>query len=75
VKRDYAKPFVLQRFLGIRIGTLAVIAGLVFMQLGFEGIAPLSWDSPTATTLWGGGLYIAGLTWNGIAYLLERLER
>jgi hypothetical protein len=54
------KPFVFMRFFGVRIGTLACLVGFVFLQLGY---------------LSGAALQIAGLTWNGLAYLLERLER
>ena len=69
------KPWALGRIFGIRAGTVAFLAGFVVMQLGLEGIAPLAWDSPAATCVAGFCLQLAGLTWNGLSYLLERLER
>jgi len=69
------KPFALGRIFGVRVGTLTAIAGIVFMQLGFQGIAPLSWPSPGAASIAGMVLYVAGLTWNGLGHLLERLEQ
>lgn len=75
MKQPQDKPFVLQRVFGIRTGTIAALGGLVFIQLGFEGIAPLSWDDPTAVEIVGAVAYLGGLTWNGLAYLLERLDK